>query len=84
MIFQSYLYYDVYAASQQTAFVCAGLFARYMSQLVSAAYCDVPHRAALHLGRWRHDDTCTGIPLTYYARQCNVLVMLETYMSVVS
>ncbi|XP_075975693.1 transmembrane protein 39A [Anticarsia gemmatalis] len=56
---QSYLYYDVYAASQQTAFVWAGLFARYTSQLVSATYCDVPHRAALHLGRWRPDNTCT-------------------------
>lgn len=57
---QSYLYYEVYAASQQTAFVWAGLFARYVSQLVSASYCDVPHRAALHLGRWKADtNTCT-------------------------
>lgn len=57
---QPYLYYDVYAASQQTAFVWAGLFARYTSQLVGAAYCDVPHRSALHLGRWRSQNTCTG------------------------
>ncbi|PZC78189.1 transmembrane protein 39A [Helicoverpa armigera] len=56
---QSYLYYEVYAASQQTAFVWAGLFARYVSQLVSAHYCDVPHRAAAHLGRWRPDNNFT-------------------------
>ncbi|XP_022827809.1 transmembrane protein 39A [Spodoptera litura] len=57
---QPYLYYEVYAASQQTAFVWAGLFARYVSQLVSATYCDVPHRSALHLGRWKPDhNSCT-------------------------
>ncbi|KAH9631691.1 hypothetical protein HF086_014692 [Spodoptera exigua] len=44
----------------QTAFVWAGLFARYVSQLVSATYCDVPHRSALHLGRWKPDNnSCT-------------------------
>lgn len=63
---QAYVYYDVYAAMQQTAFVWGGLFARYTAQLVGAAYCDVPHRAALHLGRWRHDpappDGCEVVP----------------------
>ncbi|CAB3254955.1 unnamed protein product [Arctia plantaginis] len=63
---QPYLYYDVYAASQQTAFVWAGLFARHVAQLVGAPYCDVPHRAALHLGRWRRDaassDSCEAVP----------------------
>ncbi|KAG6440770.1 hypothetical protein O3G_MSEX001432 [Manduca sexta] len=53
---QSYLYYDVYGASQQVAFVWGGLFGRYASQLLSGALCDVPHRAALHLGR------CVGGP----------------------
>ncbi|KAJ2951261.1 hypothetical protein O0L34_g5663 [Tuta absoluta] len=46
---QSYVYYDVYTASQQVAFVWGGLFARYCCQLLSAMYCDVAHRAALHL-----------------------------------
>ncbi|XP_026748742.2 transmembrane protein 39A [Galleria mellonella] len=56
---QSYLYYDVYGASQQVAFVWGGLFGRYASQLLPATYCDVGHRAALHLGRWRLHSTCT-------------------------
>lgn len=50
---QSYLYYDVYGATQQVAFVWGGLCARYAGQLLSAAHCDVAHRSALHLGRWR-------------------------------
>lgn len=49
---QPYLYYEVYGASQQIAFVLGGLFGRYVSQLLGSAFCDVPHRAALHLGRW--------------------------------
>ncbi|KAJ0183479.1 hypothetical protein K1T71_001455 [Dendrolimus kikuchii] len=56
---QSYLYYEVYAASQQVAFVWGGLFGRYASQLLCGALCDVPHRAALHLGRWSQDNSCT-------------------------
>ncbi|XP_053604962.1 transmembrane protein 39A [Plodia interpunctella] len=46
---QSYLYYDVYSSSQQTAFVWGGLFGRFASQLLGAAHCDLAHRAALHL-----------------------------------
>ncbi|CAG9787638.1 unnamed protein product [Diatraea saccharalis] len=60
---QSYLNYDVYASSQQVAFVWAGLFGRYAGQLLSAAYCDVSHRAALHLGRWRLDAEGTDSSL---------------------
>ncbi|XP_060801363.1 transmembrane protein 39A isoform X2 [Amyelois transitella] len=56
---QSYLYYDVYASSQQTVFVWVGLFGRYASQLLSAAHCDVAHRSALHLGRWQLETNCT-------------------------
>ncbi|XP_026318971.1 transmembrane protein 39A-A [Hyposmocoma kahamanoa] len=52
-----FLYYDVYAAAQQIGLVWFGLFGRYASQLVPAAYTDVPHRATLHLGRWRPDTT---------------------------
>ncbi|KAL4709521.1 hypothetical protein ACJJTC_007252 [Scirpophaga incertulas] len=54
---QTYLYYDVYAASQQTVFVWAGLFGRYAAQTINATYCDVAHRAALHLGQWIPDKT---------------------------
>ncbi|XP_059057452.1 transmembrane protein 39A [Achroia grisella] len=56
---QSYLYYDVYGASQQVAFVWAGLFGRYASQLLPATHCDVVHRAAQHLGCWRLQTGCT-------------------------
>ncbi|RVE47440.1 hypothetical protein evm_007851 [Chilo suppressalis] len=73
---QSYLKYDVYASSQQVAFVWAGLCGRYAGQLAAAAYCDVPHRAALHLGRWRLDlglaDSSVEVPSwcpnKFYAR----------------
>ncbi|CAG4935412.1 unnamed protein product [Parnassius apollo] len=49
----TYLYYDVYAASQQVGLVWGALYGRYAAQLLSAAYCDVLHRSALHLGIWR-------------------------------
>ncbi|KPJ16113.1 Transmembrane protein 39A [Papilio machaon] len=50
---QPFLYYDIYAASQQVGLVLCALCGRYCAQLLSAAHCDVSHRAALHLGRWR-------------------------------
>ncbi|XP_049872510.1 transmembrane protein 39A [Pectinophora gossypiella] len=57
---QSYLYYDVYSASQQVAFVWGGLFGRYCSQLLSAAYCDISHRASKHLENNRPDAILTN------------------------
>lgn len=62
---QPFLYYDVYGAAQQIAFVWFGLFGRYASQLLPAAYTDVPHRATLHLGRWRPDAASVGACLAY-------------------
>ncbi|KPI95873.1 Transmembrane protein 39A [Papilio xuthus] len=50
---QPFLYYDIYAASQQVGLVLCALCGRYCAHLLSAAHCDVSHRAALHLGRWR-------------------------------
>ncbi|XP_028159798.1 transmembrane protein 39A [Ostrinia furnacalis] len=54
---QSYLYYDVYGASQQVVFVWGCLFGRYAHQLLPATYCDVLHRSAIHLGSWRLHST---------------------------
>ncbi|XP_068633812.1 transmembrane protein 39A [Battus philenor] len=50
---QPYLYYDIYAASQQVGLVLGALCGRYSAQLLSASHCDISHRAALHLGRWK-------------------------------
>lgn len=84
---QSYLYYDVYAASQQTAFVCAGLVSRHASQLLGAAYCDVPHRAALHLGRWGPDtagegEVCTWCPRRVSPRGSRVSAAARSFVAV--
>ncbi|GLH14971.1 Uncharacterized protein GBIM_19393 [Gryllus bimaculatus] len=49
---QSFLYYDVYWATQHLAFVWLGCFTMYIVHCYPVKYCDVLHRAALHLGRW--------------------------------
>ncbi|XP_073954875.1 transmembrane protein 39A [Choristoneura fumiferana] len=81
---QSYVYYDVYLASQQTAFVCGALLARYAAQLLPASAADTPHRAARHLGRWElaHPDTDAvqeWSPLKLYQRGAAVRHAGDTY-----
>lgn len=49
---QSYLYYDIYWATQHLAFMIVGGFTMCTSMCFPANYCDVMHRAALHLGQW--------------------------------
>lgn len=49
---QSYLYYDVYWATQHLAFIWLGCFTMYLAHCYPPNYCDTLHRAALHLGRW--------------------------------
>ncbi|XP_063242588.1 transmembrane protein 39A [Bacillus rossius redtenbacheri] len=49
---QAYLYYDVYWATQHLVFVWLGCFFMYLVHCCPVRYCDVLHRAALHLGRW--------------------------------
>ncbi|KAM3957072.1 transmembrane protein 39A [Aphomia sociella] len=66
---QPYLYYDAYGAGAQSALAWGALCGRYAAQLLPAAHCDVPHRAALHLGRWRAAAACsdTGCEVTSWS-----------------
>ncbi|KDR22636.1 hypothetical protein L798_12768 [Zootermopsis nevadensis] len=65
---QSFLYYDVYWATQHLAFVWVGCFTMYIVHCYPAKYCDVLHRAALHLGRWvRIDGRPSHIPAHMWA-----------------
>ncbi|XP_063381641.1 transmembrane protein 39A [Cydia fagiglandana] len=84
---QSYVYYDVYLASQQTACVCGALAARLAAQLLPGAYADTHHRAARHLGRWTQDDAGTAnewSPLKLYQRGAVVSLDGATYTCVTS
>lgn len=65
---QSFLYYDVYWATQHLAFVWVGCFTMYVVQCYPVKYCDVLHRAALHLGHWaRIEGRTSHIPTHMWA-----------------
>ncbi|KAJ9588511.1 hypothetical protein L9F63_018123 [Diploptera punctata] len=65
---QSFLYYDVYWATQHLAFVWLGCFTMYIVHCYPVKYCDVLHRAALHLGRWaRIEGRTSHIPTHIWA-----------------
>ncbi|KAL0276157.1 UNVERIFIED_CONTAM: hypothetical protein PYX00_003785 [Menopon gallinae] len=49
---QASLYYDAYWVTQHMALVWLGCFTMHSAYSYPPAYCDVLHRAALHLGRW--------------------------------
>ncbi|XP_075227233.1 transmembrane protein 39A isoform X2 [Lycorma delicatula] len=49
---QSYLYYDVYWATQHLTFVWLGCFTMYLVHCYPIKYYDTLHQAALHLGKW--------------------------------
>ncbi|CAK1555264.1 unnamed protein product [Leptosia nina] len=57
---QPFLYYDVVLAAQQVGLVWGSLCGRYAAQLIPAAFCDAPHRAARHLGSWQLEGPVTG------------------------
>ncbi|KAJ9593758.1 hypothetical protein L9F63_027597, partial [Diploptera punctata] len=64
----SFLYYDVYWATQHLAFVWLGCFTMYIVHCYPVKYCDVLHRAALHLGRWaRIEGRTSHIPTHIWA-----------------
>lgn len=50
---QNTLYYDVWWVSQHTVVLWISMLVLYTSYYLSPYYCDVLHRAALHLGRWQ-------------------------------
>ncbi|XP_022197457.1 transmembrane protein 39A [Nilaparvata lugens] len=49
---QSFLYYDVYWATQHLTFVWLGCFTMYLVHCYPIKYYDTLHQAALHLGKW--------------------------------
>lgn len=53
---QNYLYYDIYWATQHMAFLIFGGFTMCAMICFPANYCDVLHRASLHLGQWKRVD----------------------------
>ncbi|XP_066993587.2 transmembrane protein 39A isoform X3 [Anabrus simplex] len=65
---QSFLYYDVYWATQHLAFVWLGCFTMYIVHCYPVKYCNTLHRAALHLGRWaRIEGRSSHIPTHMWA-----------------
>lgn len=49
---QSFLYYDLYWATQHLGFLVLGGFTMCTMFCFPANYCDVMHMASLHLGKW--------------------------------
>lgn len=49
---QSFLYYDLYWATQHLGFLVLGGFTNLAMFCFPANYCDVMHMASLHLGKW--------------------------------
>lgn len=67
---QSYLYYDIYWATQHMAFMLVGGFTMYTAICFPANYCDVMHRAAMHLGQWtRMEPSKYVIPARFWSRR---------------
>lgn len=54
---QGAIHYDLWWVVQHVAFVWLGTFTLYVVHCFPPRYCDILHRSALHLGRWRHLET---------------------------
>ncbi|CAG0887551.1 unnamed protein product [Cyprideis torosa] len=48
----AHLHYDLYWVTQHIVFVWLSCFLLYITQYFPPSYCDLLHRAALHLGQW--------------------------------
>lgn len=67
---QSVLFYDIYFATQHMAFMIFGGFTMCAMICFPASYCDVLHRAALHLGQWnRVEPSKYVIPARYWSKR---------------
>lgn len=53
------LYYDIYWATQHMASLMFGVFTMCTMFCFPANYCDVLHRASLHLGQWTKVESCS-------------------------
>lgn len=59
---QSFLYYDLYWATQHLGFLVLGGFTMCAMFCFPANYCDVMHMAALHLGKWMRIESRSYSP----------------------
>lgn len=67
---QSYLYYDIYWATQHMAFMLMGGFTMCTMICFPANYCDVLHRSSLHLGQWtRVEASKYAVPTIPWSKQ---------------
>lgn len=61
---QSFLYYDLYWATQHLGFLILGGFTMCTMFCFPANYCDVMHMASLHLGKWIRIESRSYAPPT--------------------
>lgn len=59
---QSFVFYDIYWATQHLGFLIIGGLTMCTMFSFPANYCDVLHRAALHLGQWTRVENRTHAP----------------------
>lgn len=60
-----HLYYDIFWATQHLGFIFIGGFTMCVAYCFPVRYCDVFHRAALHLGQWNRVTHRTHHPPPY-------------------
>ncbi|GAB0090812.1 transmembrane protein 39A [Sergentomyia squamirostris] len=66
---QSFLYYDLFWATQHLAFIWLSGFTAAAVQCFPTRYCDVLHRAALHLGQWnRIESKSHAVPAIVWSK----------------
>lgn len=66
---QSFVFYDIYWATQHLAFLVLGGITMCTMFCFPANYCDVLHRASLHLGQWvRVENRSHAPPATVWSK----------------
>ncbi|XP_059607725.1 transmembrane protein 39A [Phlebotomus argentipes] len=66
---QAFLYYDLFWATQHLTVTWLSAFTAAAAQCFPTRYCDVLHRAALHLGQWnRIDNKIHAVPALTWSK----------------
>ncbi|KAJ6623583.1 Transmembrane protein [Pseudolycoriella hygida] len=65
---QNFVFYDIWITTFHMAFVLVGGFTTSTMFCLPANYCDVMHRAALHLGGWTRIDHRVASPATPWSK----------------
>ncbi|XP_055691711.1 transmembrane protein 39A [Lutzomyia longipalpis] len=66
---QAFLYYDLFWATQHLTFTWLSGFTAAAAQCFPTRYCDVLHRAALHLGQWnRIESKSHAVPAIVWSK----------------